>query len=93
MALRHVTDDVTQRTLLRKYALSNNVSLDGVRMRLNSSHLTDAGAEEEQRIGRAHRTSACQAGVTTELASVLLWQWGIILLQDLVSPLTGFQRS
>lgn len=34
--------DVSEKVLLRKYALSNNVALDGVRMRLNSSRLTDA---------------------------------------------------
>jgi len=39
--------DVTQKVLLRKYAISNNVSLDGVRMQLNSSHLTDAGPVED----------------------------------------------
>ena len=33
--------------LLRKYALSNNVALDGVRMQLNSSHLTAAGPVED----------------------------------------------
>ena len=39
--------DVSQRLLLRKYVLSNNVSLDGVRTHLDSRHLTEAGPQEE----------------------------------------------
>ena len=39
--------DVNQRSLMRKYALSNNVSLDGVRTHLNSKQLTEAGVEQE----------------------------------------------
>lgn len=39
--------DVPQRTLLRKYALSNNVALDGVRTHLNSKALSEAGVEQE----------------------------------------------
>jgi periodic tryptophan protein 2 len=39
--------DTAQRTLLRKYALSNNVSLDGVRTKLNSADLTAAGPKED----------------------------------------------
>jgi len=38
---------VDERTLLRKYVLSNNAALDGVRMHLNSSHLTDAGPTQD----------------------------------------------
>ena len=37
--------DVTERTLLRKFVLSHNVALDGVRMMLNSEQMTDAGPE------------------------------------------------
>ena len=39
--------DVAERQLLRKYALSNNVALDGVRMHLNSASQTEAGVEED----------------------------------------------
>ena len=39
--------DVAERTLLRKFVLSQNVALDGVRTQLNSSKLTDAGPEED----------------------------------------------
>jgi len=39
--------DVSERLLLRKFVLSNNGALDGVRLELNSSKLTDAGNEEE----------------------------------------------
>ena len=39
--------DVAERQLLRKYALSNNVSLDGVRMHLDSRALTEAGPEAD----------------------------------------------
>ena len=39
--------DVGERTLLRKYVLSSNVSLDGVRTQLNSKAMTDAGPEED----------------------------------------------
>ena len=39
--------DIRQRQLLRKYALSNNVSLDGVRTHLNSKHLSEAGPDAD----------------------------------------------
>ena len=39
--------DVAERTLLRKYVLSSNVSLDGVRTQLNSKAMTDAGPEQD----------------------------------------------
>ena len=39
--------DVGTRQLLRKYALSNNVALDGVRTKLNSASLTEAGPAED----------------------------------------------
>ena len=39
--------DVGERTLLRKYVLSSNVSLDGVRTQLNSKAMTDAGPEQD----------------------------------------------
>ena len=42
-----LTSPLTLWAAPRRYALSNNVSLDGVRMQLNSSKLTDAGPEEE----------------------------------------------
>ena len=35
--------DVAERMLLRKYVLSDNAALDGVRMQLNSADQTDAG--------------------------------------------------
>ena len=37
--------DVKERVLLRKFALSNNAALDGVKVHLNSKRLTDAGDE------------------------------------------------
>lgn len=39
--------DVEHKQLLRKYALSNNVALDGVRTKLNSNSLTEAGPEDD----------------------------------------------
>lgn len=39
--------DISQKQLLRKYALSNNVALDGVRTKLHSAHLTEAGPVED----------------------------------------------
>uniref|UniRef100_A0A7S0Q3Z6 Small-subunit processome Utp12 domain-containing protein n=1 Tax=Coccolithus braarudii TaxID=221442 RepID=A0A7S0Q3Z6_9EUKA len=39
--------DVSERMLLRKFVLSHNGALDGVRLDLNSSKLTDAGVEED----------------------------------------------
>ncbi len=39
--------DVEQRLLMRKYVLSNNTALDGVRMQLNSAQMTDAGPLED----------------------------------------------
>jgi periodic tryptophan protein 2 len=39
--------DISQRQLLRKYALSNNVALDGVRLQLHSKDLTEAGPVDD----------------------------------------------
>lgn len=39
--------DVVERTLMRKYVLSNNAALDGVRSQLNSKLLTDAGPVQD----------------------------------------------
>ena len=39
--------DVGEKLLLRKYVLSNNAALDGVRMHLNSAHQTEAGPVED----------------------------------------------
>ena len=39
--------DVDQRLLMKKFVLSNNLALDGVRMQLNSANVTDAGPVED----------------------------------------------
>jgi periodic tryptophan protein 2 len=67
---------LAERTLLRKYVLSNNAALDGVRMHLNSSHLTSAGpvqdilldSDEDDATAGAPRTLARRSERVTKLA-------------------------
>lgn len=67
---------LAERTLLRKYVLSNNAALDGVRMQLNSAHLTAAGpvqdilldSDEDEASAGAPRSLARRSERVTKLA-------------------------